>query len=162
MEDADLQWAEVSNLSDDDVVAAPPPPLPQRRRDVRRAASRKLASGELRISLGKTAHSLCSCACYKVGGLRQSCFFPFIADLERLIELRVALDKLHKQDFDDKARVVSNVMLKPTDDEPFLGWKSNRKQFQCSELSCRDMWPLWVVEHVRPIILFQHFRWYNT
>lgn len=134
-----MQWAEVSNLSDDDVVAAPPPPLPQRRRDVRRAASRKLASGELRISLGKTAHSLCSCACYKVGGLRQSCFFPFIADLERLIELRVALDKLHKQDFDDKARVVSNVMLKPTDDEPFLGWKSNRKQFQCSELSCRDM-----------------------
>ena len=114
MADRVAQWGDVAVLSDDEVGGGQPPP-PQRDGAAQRpspASSRVPDPHKLRSFFTRVTVSLCQCSRRKTGGLRESCFSQFVTDVDNLVRLRLDLDKLDKQDMDDKA---------------WSGFKSNEK-----------------------------------
>ena len=103
----DNVWGPVDVLSDDDgnpCQADAPPPNPPRPLRPGCSSKRQLMTGRLRQYFSNLCQSSCFCNRKRRGQGRQNCFQQFADSIEELIKLRSEIDKLHKQDSDDKAR----------------------------------------------------------
>ena len=99
-------WQPVEILSDEDDDHVPPPPPPhETMRPFRSGSSskREVGGARLRTYLSNAIRSVCYCNRKRKGLDRHNCFEAYEDSLDELLKMRTELDRLHKQDLDDKA-----------------------------------------------------------